>query len=117
MKKFAFELINKVDTRVIINSIVGIYSAYAKIVNLSDRDKEAVTNMDFKFESRYDVDYKQEPIILIPASAIQEASCSECAVLIAVYSYEGEWKEMEYEIEVVQRVQEISDTSAITGYL
>jgi hypothetical protein len=37
--------------------------------------------------------------------------------LIAVYSYEGEWKELEYEIEVVQRVQEISDTSAVTGYL
>lgn len=63
------------------------------------------------------MDYKQEPIILIPASAIKEESCSECAIIIAVYSYEGESKLLEYEIEVVQRVQEISDTSAINGYL
>jgi len=52
--------------------------------------------MNFKFESRYDIDYRQEPIILIPASAIQEASCNECAIVVAVYAIEGEWKLLEY---------------------
>lgn len=39
LKKFAFELINKMDTRVIINSVVGLFFAYAKIVNIADRDR------------------------------------------------------------------------------
>ena len=38
---------------------MGIFSAYAKIVNIGDRDKEEVNNINFKFESRYDVDYRQ----------------------------------------------------------
>ncbi len=76
LKKYAFELINKVDTRVIISSIAGIFSAYAKIVHIGDRDREEVSNTNFNFESRYDVDYKQEPIILIPASAMLNAACS-----------------------------------------
>jgi hypothetical protein len=35
LKKYAFELINKVDTRVIISSIAGIFSTYAKIVHIA----------------------------------------------------------------------------------
>jgi hypothetical protein len=84
--KFAFNILNKRDTKVILSQIRGTFKVYAKVVDQNYRDSDPISNINYQWASSQTVDYSQEPTILISEQEIIKDYCVNCAVLIAVYS-------------------------------
>lgn len=119
LKKFGYSIINKRNTTIYIRQNIGKFKAFAKIVKDHDRETAVVSEIDYHFASTVSMDYHQDPIITIPQKNIQESHCEACAIIVAVYSDNEKevGKTVEFEIEVVQVFQRITDEGSVTGYL
>jgi hypothetical protein len=65
LHKFAFNLINKKKTKIIIDQIRGRYHAYAKIVSEPEKEKTIISEINYQFTSSKTLDFSQEPVIII----------------------------------------------------
>lgn len=71
LRTFGFSLISKLSTRIVISSIRGQFLAFAKIVEEVDKSNVNVSNIDYKYSSTRDADYRQEPVIVITQKEIE----------------------------------------------
>lgn len=92
--KFAYNLINKKDTKIVVNQIRGRFKVYAKLVQQAYRNTDGISNINYHFLSSQTVDYSQAPTILIRESDLKKEWCIDCAILIAVYTEEDRGKEV-----------------------
>ena len=115
--KFAYNLINKKDTKVIVNQLRGRFKVYAKLVSEAAKEQESISNINYHQVSSQTLDYSQQPVILVKEEDIRRASCIDCAILIAVYSEADIGSEVEFDIQIVQRYYSLSDDTAVEGYL
>lgn len=84
--KFAFNLVNKRNTRIVLNQLRGTFIMYAKITEQGRRETDPISNLNHRYSSSQAVAYSQEPTIIIPQADIEKEYCRDCVILIAVYT-------------------------------
>lgn len=115
--KFAYNLINKFDTKIILTQVRGTFRMFAKLVRRQFKNYDPITNINYRWVSTQTVDYSQAPTILISAEEIKQGDCVDCTLLIAVYTDIEKGFEVEYDIEVVQKYTTLNEDTAVDGYL
>ncbi len=84
--KFAFNIVNKRMTRIVLSQIRGNFQMFAKITEQGRRETDPISNLNYRYTSSQAVGYSQEPTIIIPEADIKGETCRDCIILIAVYT-------------------------------
>lgn len=88
VKKFAYKLLNKVDTTIVVSTRSKAYFL-VKVVEGIYREKVTMSGNDFHFSSPTNKYYFLESLFLtIPGSEFFKNTCNDCELLIFLYSKE-----------------------------
>lgn len=120
VKRFVYNVVNKVDTEVIIHNKVGRVEFFAKIVDskkYSSKNKYQKSEYDYELQSiLYAFD---DPRIKITQQDLEKRDCEYCVLVIDLYA--GEFlkpnSRISYDIEVTQNNFQLDDHVSLTKFL
>jgi hypothetical protein len=59
LARFAFNLVNKKDTKIILSQIRGRFKVFAKLASQSFKETDSISNINYHFASSQTLDYSQ----------------------------------------------------------
>lgn len=82
---FYYHVINLESTFVMLKNIRGDFKFYVKVIKSSERNQASVSEADYDFASESS-NFFQNPSLTITKDDYFRNPCSECSLLIAVYT-------------------------------
>lgn len=102
IKKFSFKLLNFIDTSIVVTTRSKLYFL-VKVVEGVYREATPMSLTDFHFSSPLDKYFFLDSLSLkINGNELKKSTCSNCELLIYLYSKEPIGEIVEYTIEVSQ---------------